>query len=139
MNWRGSRKLLLAAAGLLSAVLIASLWLWAMDARAFRAWVGRDSATLAPYPQTLVPEPPQLADEADAAVISHNTDGRIVVHLSRSEYRSSRFGRRRWVKVHMETRQPGAANVVRPLKVLNELRRVDGRWRVVEAREITLP
>ena len=109
----------------------------------FNLWAERDAESLRPYAIVLVGDNAAASSEGtgalDREVIHYNSRGRLVAHLSRSEYRRSLTGKRVWVKVYLETRLPTDATVIEPIKLMNTLDRPNGQWHVTHTTVLTIP
>ncbi len=116
----------------------------------FNSWMYKDARLLQPYPHVLIENgnshyPTRTASETvqeiEKTLVKANTTNRLVVHLSRSDIRFSPFRRWAYVKVFMETALPGEPDRVQRIKFLNELKRTDEGWIVVDSRtvQLTLP
>ncbi|MCB2155482.1 hypothetical protein KQI84_11405 [bacterium] len=139
-DFANRRVKLLALAGLAVVVLAAGLATWRYIA--YNLWAERDAASLTPYSIVLVGEGAAPSSETaalDEEVIRYNSRGRLVAHLSRSEYRRSLTGKQVWVKIYLETQLPKDPTVVEPIKLMNTLERRKGEWHVTHTTVLTIP
>lgn len=137
---RGKQFIVRIAAALLAAAVVAII-VYTWTDHNFRQWAMRDATELAPYSVVLVREGEKMEDldELDRSLASTTMDGRLVVQLTRSEYRKSLFGRRAWVKTHLVTARKGGNTTHQEIKLLIKLERREKNWEISHVEELTLP
>jgi hypothetical protein len=82
---------------------------------------------------------PARLSPRDELLICHLSEGRLVVEISRSDYRESILGDESWVKVHMVTSKPNDETVKIQIKLLVTLKKEGAGWGVVDVEELALP
>jgi len=135
------RGLAITGAGI-AALAVAVVAVLAYDSWALNQWASEDATHLRPYPEILLQEgaPDRLPlRPLDRPLVAHLAKDRLVVQLSRSDYRHNLLRTEAWVKVHLVTRNPAATESTVPIKLLVRLEQEDQRWSVDSVREIALP
>lgn len=136
-----SRFVLLAvgvAAGLLAGG-AAGVYTWQHNA--FLDWVAEGSAGLEPYPVAVYTEDgtTKPGDPRDALLVEELGRDRLLVEMTRSDYREDFWGDGCWVKVHMATEALNEDRSPVPIKLLVRIEPGEDGLRLVQQRELALP
>ncbi len=104
-------------------------------------WIENDAGELSPYANRLVVDGELAGDlpPRDRAVAEAIREGRLVVEISRSEYRENLLGNSAWTKVYLVTSKPGDREVRIEIKLLAKLKKNGGNWEVEDMKQLTLP
>lgn len=136
-----ARQALVYTAGTILFLAILAIAVYAFRFAAITNWIEEDAGVLRPYQIHLVGKDasaPPVA-ERDKALVEGLSEERLVVELSRSDYRNNLFGNKTWTKVHLVTAKPGDNTVNIQIKLLVILVHDEGQWKVDEVRELALP
>ncbi len=138
----GHSRFVLLAVGVAAGLVvggIAGVYTWQNNA--FRDWVAEGSEGLEPYPVAVYTGDGtmQHGDPRDRLLVEELGRDRLLVEMTRSDYREDFWGEGSWVKVHMATEALNEDRSPVPIKLLVRIEPGEDGLRLVQQRELALP
>ncbi len=139
-----TRKLIVLFVAIPVVFVLATGGLLYWNGRSLNDWIHEDTGNLQPYPSILVDQSKTVSSDnkRDGDLAKALSDGRLVVKMTRSEYRKKTLSlnNEQWVKIHLVTSKPGEPSTQIQIKLLVLIYKDDsGDWRIKSQRELALP